>query len=67
MIQYLCDSILLENGQSLGNQTIPISVPSMDMTTPEDRYEHRVVITGVLEDIVGPVESFSYQRVNDAT
>ncbi len=65
MIQYLCDSILLENGQSLGNEHIFVLVPSMDMSTPEDRYEHRVAITGVLEGIVGPVESFSYMRIDN--
>jgi len=63
MINYICDSILLEDGSIFGKD-VTISVPESDLSTAEDRYEHLVSITGVLETVIGSqVEKFSYSRL----
>lgn len=69
MISYLCENIVLddETGTSLDAKVL-VTVNNGDMSTPLDRYDHLVAITGALENAVGnPISCFSYNRVEDAS
>lgn len=69
MISYLCENIVLddETGTNL-NAKVLVTVNHGDMSTPLDRYDHLVAITGALENAVGnPISRFSYNRVEDAS
>lgn len=69
MISYLCENIVLddETGTNL-NAKVLVTVNNGDMSTPLDRYDHLVAITGALENAVGnPISCFSYNRVEDAS
>ena len=39
-----------------------VSVPAIDLSDAVGRQENLVAISGALESIVGPVESFSYKE-----
>jgi hypothetical protein len=64
MRYYKCTDIETVDGTPYNSCVI--SVPSMDLSEAIDRYEHRVAITGALENIVGEVERFSYTEVEYA-
>ncbi len=69
MISYLCENIVLddETGTSLDAKVL-VRVNNGDMSTPLDRYDHLVAITGALENAVGnPISRFSYNRMQDAS
>ncbi len=69
MISYLCENIVLddETGTSLDAKVL-VRVNNGDMSTPLDRYDHLVAITGALENAVGnPISRFSYNRMEDAS
>lgn len=69
MISYLCENIVLddETGTSLDAKVL-VTVNNGDMSTPLDRYDHLVAITGALENAVGnPISRFSYNRMEDAS
>ena len=69
MISYLCENIVLddETGTSLDAKVL-VRVNNGDMSTPLDRYDHLVAITGALENAVGnPISRFSYNRMADAS
>ena len=40
-----------------------VFVPSIDLSTPEDRLDNLAAISGALESIVGEVDSFRYEEV----
>lgn len=61
MITYKCYNIVTEDSQL--SHSCVISVPAANMETPEDRQEHLVAMSGELEKLVGPVESFQYELV----
>lgn len=64
---YKCYDILLENG-SVIPEGPTVEVGSFDVADPLSRQEHRVAISGALEGVIGDsVESFSYQRISDAS
>ena len=58
MISYRCFDIVTEDGTPYNSCVV--TVPVVDMSQPEDRYENLVAITGALETLVGPIETFSY-------
>ena len=68
MISYLCENIVLDDETSTSlNAKVLVRVNNGDMSTPLDRYDHLVAITGALENALGnPVSCFSYNRVEDA-
>jgi hypothetical protein len=69
MISYVCENIVLDDDASTNlNAKVLVSVEDGDMSTPLDRYDHLVAITGALENAVGnPISCFSYNRVQDGT
>lgn len=62
MISYRCFDIVTEDGTPYNSCVV--TVPAIEMSKPEDRYENLVAITGALETLVGPVENFSYTEEN---
>lgn len=69
MISYLCENIVLDDETSTSlDAKVLVTVNNGDMSTPLDRYDHLVAITGALENAVGnPISCFSYNRVEDAS
>lgn len=69
MISYLCENIVLDDETSTSlDAKVLVRVNNGDMSTPLDRYDHLVAITGALENAVGnPISCFSYNRVEDAS
>lgn len=64
----MCDNIILDNdsdnGISLKDKKYTISVPEYDSNDAINRYEHRVAISGALEDVLEcSVRSFSYTKI----
>lgn len=64
MITYRCYDILTERNETV--YACVVTVPVTDMTEAIDRQEHRMVISGALENLVGPVERFSYEPITIA-
>lgn len=62
MVSYRCFEIVTEDGTPYNSCVV--TVPAIDLSKPEDRYENLVAITGALETLVGPVETFSYSEEN---
>lgn len=60
MVSYRCYDIVTEDGTPYNSCVV--TVPVIDLSTPEDRYENLVAISGALETLVGPVETFSYSE-----
>lgn len=60
MITYRCYDIVTEDGTPYNSCVV--TVPVIDLSTPENRYENLVAISGALETLVGPVETFSYSE-----
>lgn len=60
MISYRCFDIVTEDGTPYNSCVV--TVPVIDMSQPENRYENLVAITGALETLVGPVETFRYSE-----
>lgn len=60
MVNYRCYDIVTEDGTPYNSCVV--TVPVIDLSTPEDRYENLVAISGALETLVGPVETFSYSE-----
>jgi hypothetical protein len=60
MITYRCFDIVTEDGTPYNS--FVVTVPSIELSKPEDRHEHLVAISGALENLIGPVESFSYSE-----
>lgn len=58
MVSYRCFEIVTEDGTPYNSCVV--TVPAIDLSEPEDRYENLVAITGALETLVGPVETFRY-------
>lgn len=58
MNYYRCFDIQTEDGTPY--HSCVVTVPVIDLSTPENRYENLVAISGALENIVGSVETFSY-------
>ena len=58
---YVCTDIACEE---VGVKVISclVSVPAIDLSDAVGRQENLVAISGALESIVGPVESFSYKE-----
>lgn len=69
MISYLCENIVLDDETSTSlDAKVLVRVNNGDMSTPLDRYDHLVAITGALENAVGnPISRFSYNRMEDAS
>lgn len=69
MISYLCENIVLDDEASTSlDAKVLVRVNNGDMSTPLDRYDHLVAITGALENALGnPISCFSYNRVEDAS
>lgn len=69
MISYLCENIVLDDETSTSlDAKVLVRVNNGDMSTPLDRYDHLVAITGALENALGnPISCFSYNRVEDAS
>ena len=69
MISYLCENIVLDDETSTSlDAKVLVRVNNGDMSTPLDRYDHLVAITGALENALGnPISCFSYNRVKDAS
>ena len=69
MISYLCENIVLDDETSTSlDAKVLVTVNNGDMSTPLDRYDHLVAITGALENALGnPISCFSYNRVEDAS
>lgn len=64
MRSYQCMDIQTVDGQFIDSQIV--TVPAIDLDEAVDRYENLVAMSGVLERIVGEVESFSYKEVSYA-
>lgn len=62
MTHYRCYDIVTEDGTPYNSCVV--TVPIIDPSTPENRYENLVAISGALENLVGPVESFRYSEEN---
>ena len=60
MNSYRCYDIVTEDGTPYNSCVV--TVPVIDMSQPEDRYENLVAISGALENLIGPVETFSYSE-----
>lgn len=60
MSLYRCYDIVTEDGTPYNSCVV--TVPTIDLSHPEDRYENLVAITGALETLIGPVETFSYKE-----
>ena len=60
MVSYRCFEIVTEDGTPYNSCVV--TVPAIDLSKPEDRYENLVAITGALETLVGPVETFRYSE-----
>lgn len=60
MNHYRCFDIVTEDGTPYNSCVV--TVPAIDLSKPEDRYENLVAISGALENLIGPVETFSYSR-----
>ena len=60
MNNYRCYDIVTEDGTPYNSCVV--TVPVIDMSQPEDRYENLVAISGALENLIGPVETFSYSE-----
>ena len=60
MNSYRCFDIVTEDGTPYNSCVV--TVPVIDMSQPEDRYENLVAISGALENLIGPVETFSYSE-----
>lgn len=60
MNSYRCYDIVTEDGKPYNSCVV--TVPIIDMSQPEDRYENLVAISGALENLIGPVETFSYSE-----
>lgn len=60
MISYRCFDIVTEDGTPYNSCVV--TVPAIELSNPEDRYENLVAITGALETLVGPVETFCYSE-----
>lgn len=58
MVHYRCFDIKTEDGTPYNY--LVVTVPAIDLSTPENRYENLVAISGALESIIGSVETFSY-------
>lgn len=61
MNTYRCYDILTENNEKI--YTCVVNVPERDLSDATDRYENLIAVSGALESLVGPVETFSYERV----
>ena len=64
MRYYKCTDIQTVDGKSHDSHIV--TVPEIDLDEAVDRYENLVAVSGVLEGIVGEVESFSYKEVSYA-
>jgi hypothetical protein len=62
MRQYNCYDIETVN-KDVDYINCTVFVPTIDLTEAVDRQENLAAISGVLESIVGEVESFSYEEV----
>jgi hypothetical protein len=62
MRQYNCYDIETVN-KDVDYINCTVLVPTIDLTEAVDRQENLAAISGVLESIVGEVESFSYEEV----
>lgn len=62
MKTYRCYDILNELNERLNDCTVSLSV--CDMNDAVERQYHRDSLCDALENIVGPVESFSYYEEN---
>ena len=62
MRQYNCYDIKTVN-TDVEYFNCTVLVPTIDLTEAVDRQENLAAISGVLESIVGEVESFSYEEV----
>ena len=60
MSTYRCFDIVTEDGTPYNSCVV--TVPVIDLSTPENRYENLVAISGALETLIGPVETFSYSE-----
>ena len=60
MVHYRCFDIRTEDGTPYNSCVV--TVPAIDLSTPENRYENLVAISGALEGLIGPVETFSYKE-----
>ena len=60
MNSYRCYDIVTGDGTPYSSCVV--TVPVIDMSQPEDRYENLVAISGALENLIGPVETFSYSE-----
>ena len=60
MVSYRCFDIVTEDGTPYNSCVV--TVPSIELSKPEDRYENLVAISGALENLIGPVEIFSYSE-----
>lgn len=59
--EYVCSDIEADD-KSKNIISCLVSVPVVDLTEAIGRQENLAAISGALEDIVGPVESFSYKE-----
>jgi len=62
MRQYNCYDIKTVN-TDVEYFNCTVFVPAIDLSMPEDRLENLSAISGALENIVGEVDSFSYEEV----
>ena len=58
---YICTDIDADD-KSKNIISCLVSVPAIDLSDAVDRQENLAAISGALESIVGPVESFSYKE-----
>jgi hypothetical protein len=61
MRYYKCTNIETVDGTPYNSCVV--SVPEIDLSTPENRYENLVAVTGCLESVVGEVERFSMEEL----
>lgn len=64
MRMYRCYDILTEKNEQV--YSCVVSVPEIDLSEAVDRYENLVAVSGALENLVGPVERFSYEPTSIA-
>ena len=62
MRQYNCYDIQSVNPDVIYHNCV-VSVPTIDLSTPEDRLDNLAAISWALESIVGQVDSFRYEEV----
>ena len=61
MLTYKCFDIVTEDGTPYNSCVV--TVPKHDISCAVERQEFIVAVSGALENIIGPVERFSYEPI----